>query len=62
MEVLARFANEDEILQENEYQEADSELGKVYLPVRGMKYAETVKFGLIKFLWMSKITVSGVSL
>ncbi len=37
-----------------------SELGVVYLPKKGVTYAETVKLSLVKIMWMQKITVTGV--
>ncbi|MGC4018459.1 MAG: hypothetical protein QM793_04000 [Muricomes sp.] len=61
MEVLARFANEDEKLDESRYEEVTTELGQVYLPQRGIAYSDTIKLGISKFLWMPRIIIEGAN-
>lgn len=61
MEILARFANKDEKLEEEGYNKVESEVGYVYLPRGGMAYSNTLTFGFTKFLWMPRITVDGAS-
>ncbi len=61
MEILARFANEGEKLEEKGYKRVSSEKGDVYLPERGLNYSNTITLGMAKFLWMPRITVGGVS-
>lgn len=61
MEILARFADKDERLEEEGYYKVDSELGNVFLPQRGVAYSDTLTFGVLKFLWMPRITVDGAN-
>ena len=61
IEVLARFANKGEKLEEKGYKKVSSEMGDVYLPAGSLKYKDTITFGMSKFLWMPRVTVGGVS-
>lgn len=62
MEMAARFADEDEIrrLEERGYQSMTSETGKVVVPSEGVRFAETIKLKLARFLWSKKIVVDGL--
>lgn len=59
MEVSARFAEKNESLDEKQYHIVPNDIGKVYLPTKGITYADILTFGLTKFLWMPRVTVRG---
>lgn len=62
MEILARFANQNEKLPEEHYKKVESEMGSIFFPASGMILLETVTLGLKKILWMPRILVDGVRL
>ena len=62
LNISARFADQDEQLQDAEYHKIETEIGNVFLQKKGMYYAHEVRLGFRKLLWMPGITVAGVEL
>lgn len=60
VEVLARFAAENEELDVDKYNVLDTEIGKLYLPRNSVKYGDNIGLGRWKFLWMDGVQVYGV--
>lgn len=62
MDISARFADqaEKESLEVSGFRSIPSELGKVMVPEKGVILGDTIALGLLKLLWMQKITVRGV--
>ncbi len=60
MDISARFADKTFSPDPSQYSTEITDIGKVYLPKRGVSYAKEVKLSLLKVLWMKKITVTGV--
>ncbi len=60
MDVLARFADEGEIISESDYNKVETDMGNVYLPRRDVIYNETVTLGFSNFMWTPRITVEGM--
>ena len=62
LNISARFADQGEELKSGNYYKVETELGNVYLQKHGLYYAEDVRLGFRKLLWMPGITVAGAQL
>ncbi len=62
MDISARFADqaEKESLEVSGFRSIPSELGKVLVPEKGVILGDTIALGIMKLLWLQKITVKGV--
>ena len=60
MEVSARFAAENEELNEDYYYVLDTETGKLYLPRSSVTFGDKIALRHWKFLWMNSVRIYGV--
>lgn len=60
VEVAARFAAENEKLDEAHYNVMDTEVGKLYVPRNSVSIGDKIGLGLRKFLWMDGVQVFGI--
>ncbi len=60
IEVSARFAEENEQLDHELYNVLDTEVGKLYLPRKGVSFGDKIVLGQWKFLWRNGVQIYGV--
>ncbi|MCR5088495.1 MAG: hypothetical protein K6C08_03150 [Oscillospiraceae bacterium] len=60
MEVSARFADKNEVLNEQQYNVMDTEVGKLYLPRDSVYFGEKIGLAHWSFLWINGVCIYGV--
>ena len=59
--VVAKFIEECDDLNLDQYDVIDSEMGEIYLLKEGIKYGETLRFVWKSYYWLDGLGVSGAS-
>ena len=62
MDISARFADDDEKekFRADGFTSVPIEDGELFYPEAGIALSDSIRLGLLKFLWGSRITVRGV--
>lgn len=62
MDISARFADDDEKekFKADGFTSITTETGELFYPKTGIAVSDSIRLGLLKFLWGSRITVRGV--
>ena len=59
--VVSKFLDEYKDIDLSNYDEVDSEVGKIYLLKEGIKYGETLRFVWKSYYWLDGLGVSGAT-